>query len=157
MKSIVVNAWRWLAAACVLVLLAACEPIPVITYSPTTVYANEPVSFDGTETILSNYPSDNTVKTYRWSFGDGATARGSTVTHTYTSAGSYRVTLTVTDTAGREGSASENITVRIGSSSTTGSSTDSSNDDTSTSDDDSMDSEDDTDTSDDQDDLVLPK
>ncbi len=38
--------------------------------------------------------------TYAWSFGDGTTATGPTVRHTYASAASYTVCLTVTDTAG---------------------------------------------------------
>lgn len=38
--------------------------------------------------------------TYAWDFGDGATATGQSPAHTYTAAGSYTVSLTVTDGTG---------------------------------------------------------
>ena len=38
--------------------------------------------------------------TYTWSFGDGTTAKGATVSHTYKSAGTYTVTLKVADKDG---------------------------------------------------------
>jgi PKD repeat protein len=44
---------------------------------------------------------DGRIVSYRWRFGDGATGRGSAPAHTYRRAGTYRVTLIVTDSAGR--------------------------------------------------------
>ena len=41
--------------------------------------------------------ADGDALTYAWSFGDGATATGRTVTHAYAASGSYAVTLTVGD------------------------------------------------------------
>jgi PKD repeat protein len=41
--------------------------------------------------------SDGTVVSWSWDFGDGASANVQNPTHTYTSAGSYQVTLEVTD------------------------------------------------------------
>lgn len=38
---------------------------------------------------------------YTWNFGDGATASGPSVRHTYTSTGSYTLTLTASSTSGR--------------------------------------------------------
>lgn len=43
---------------------------------------------------------DGTVASYAWNFGDGTTATGVRPSHAYASAGSYAVTLTVTDNAG---------------------------------------------------------
>jgi len=40
---------------------------------------------------------DGTITSYYWDFGDGNSASSSTVSHTYISAGTYNVTLTVTD------------------------------------------------------------
>lgn len=53
---------------------------------------------------------DGTITAYSWSFGDGTTAAGSTASHTYTAAGTYTVTLTVTDNSGATGSATTSVT-----------------------------------------------
>ena len=44
--------------------------------------------------------SDNDALTYAWNFQDGTSAQGSGVQHTFTVAGTYRVSLTVTDARG---------------------------------------------------------
>jgi PKD repeat protein/heme-degrading monooxygenase HmoA len=62
-------------------------------YSGTT---GLPVSFDGSR---SSDP-DGTIVSYDWNFGDGHTGSGVTLTHTYSAAGLYTVTLTVTDSTG---------------------------------------------------------
>lgn len=54
---------------------------------------------------------DGTIAAYRWNFGDGATATGVTATHTYAAAGTYPVTLTVTDNGGRTSSTSHQVSV----------------------------------------------
>jgi PKD repeat protein len=43
---------------------------------------------------------DDAIVNYAWSFGDGTSASGLTVSHTYPKAGVYTATLTVTDNAG---------------------------------------------------------
>lgn len=43
-------------------------------------------------------PDESIVSTYRWAFGDGTTATGKEVAHTYDAGGDYEVTLTVTYT-----------------------------------------------------------
>lgn len=53
-------------------------------------------SFDGT----GSKDGDGTIASYAWTFGDGGTATGASPTHTYASAGTYSVTLTVTDNGG---------------------------------------------------------
>ncbi|MDD5264150.1 MAG: PKD domain-containing protein [Candidatus Bipolaricaulis sp.] len=60
---------------------------------------NVPVTLDG----LSSRSEGGKIVRYEWSFGDGSTTSGPTVTHTYYSAGTYLVTLTVTDEAGGVG------------------------------------------------------
>jgi PKD repeat protein len=53
---------------------------------------NIPVAFDG-----SGSSDDGTIVSYVWDFGDGSTDTGPTPTHTYTQAGKFPITLTVTD------------------------------------------------------------
>jgi PKD repeat protein len=63
--------------------------------------------------------------TYAWSFGDGGTSTSATPSHTYASANSYAVTLTVTDPSGATALATHNVSVVlpsirfVGASSTT--------------------------------------
>jgi RHS repeat-associated protein len=64
----------------------------------------------------SSYDPDGSVVSYSWSFGDGGMASGVAPTHAYTAAGSYTVTLTVTDNLGAHGSASTTISVSSSSS-----------------------------------------
>jgi PKD domain/Divergent InlB B-repeat domain len=53
--------------------------------------------------------ADGAIASYAWSFGDGASASGKTVSHTYARAGSYTVSLTVTDNAAATDSASKAV------------------------------------------------
>ena len=54
---------------------------------------NDQILFDGSNSI----DDDNEQLRYKWDFGDGSSGDGITIVHTYTSAGIYQVTLTVTD------------------------------------------------------------
>ena len=49
--------------------------------------------------------------TYAWDFGDGATGTGVTASHTYASAGTYTVGLTVTDNGGLTDTITHDVTV----------------------------------------------
>lgn len=62
-------------------------------YTPSLPYVNETVAFNAS----SSTPEGGTIVSYLWDFGDGNTASGVTVNHTYTTYGTYLVTLTVTD------------------------------------------------------------
>lgn len=64
------------------------------------------ISFDGTGSS-----SDTAIADYAWDFGDGGRGSGSNPNHTFAAAGTYPVTLTVTDDRG--GSASCVQTVRV--------------------------------------------
>jgi PKD repeat protein len=79
----------------------------VIT-SSTSVTTGTPVAFSGTS---STAPGGSTITSYAWSFGDGATATGATASHAFAVSGSYLVTLTVTDSAGHQGTATQTVTV----------------------------------------------
>jgi chitodextrinase len=93
-------------------LLVACNPIAIISFSPSEPRVGQEVEFDGAGTLISSMPAGAKAVTYEWNFGDNKTGRGETATHTYTRTGTFRVTLTVTDSAGRSGTTTEVITVR---------------------------------------------
>ena len=54
---------------------------------------------------------DGTINSYAWTFGDGGTSTGSMTYHNYATAGTYPVTLTVTDDRGASSSTSRSVTV----------------------------------------------
>ena len=75
--------------------------------SDQTVNASEIVYFD------AGGSSDNVgVVSFEWDFGDGQTGMGETVTHIYSSPGTYTVTLTVQDAAENAGSDTVTVTVQ---------------------------------------------
>ncbi|MDA1093838.1 MAG: PKD domain-containing protein [Acidobacteria bacterium] len=51
------------------------------------------------------------IVSYAWTFGDGGTASGATVSHGFDVAGSYQVTLTITDDRGAVGTTTNAVTV----------------------------------------------
>jgi subtilisin family serine protease len=55
--------------------------------------------------------SDGTVVAWNWNFDDGQTSTAQNPSHSFDVAGTYNVSLTVTDDAGDTGSTSQNITV----------------------------------------------
>lgn len=63
-------------------------------------------TFDGS----GSSDSDGTIVGYSWNFGDGGTASGIVASHSYASAGTRTVTLTVTDNAGATGSTARSVT-----------------------------------------------
>ena len=76
---------------------------PIANAGPNLVCcANKLNSFDGT----GSSDADGDTLTYMWNFGDGETAEGATTTHTYTKAGTYKITMTVDDNTGSKCSTS---------------------------------------------------
>jgi PKD repeat protein/C1A family cysteine protease len=68
-------------------------PVAQATGTPLSGTAPLTVFFSST----GSSDPDGSIVSYDWDFGDGTSATGATVTHTYLSAGNYGVTLTVTD------------------------------------------------------------
>jgi PKD repeat protein len=82
-------------------------PTASFTADPTSGEAPLVVSFDA---AASSDP-DGTIASYTWDFGDGSTGTGATISHDYTAAGIYPVTLAVTDDGGATDTAMATITV----------------------------------------------
>ena len=81
--------------------------------APTAVIG---VDVDGLKATFSGTGSSDTdgqVVSYAWDFGDGTTSTSASPVHTYTGAGSYTVSLTVTDDQGSTGSAQRAVTVAV--------------------------------------------
>jgi PKD repeat protein len=96
---------------------------PRFTFSPGEPEAHTPVQFNGSASCAGpvNPESDDpcpvghgAIVEYRWSFGDGSTAQGAVVSHTFDDPQTYGVTLTVTNDRGGSGSLTQAVTVGAG-------------------------------------------
>jgi PKD repeat protein len=84
------------------------SPVPVITFSPGAPRVGATVTFDATGTSTTG---GATITSFAWTFGDGASSTGSTVSHAFATAGSFTVRVVATDNQGRTGSATVTVTV----------------------------------------------
>jgi hypothetical protein len=82
-------------------------PSAVFSKSPDSVKVGETVYFNGG---LSS-DLDGRVVNWEWNFGDGATARGEKANHVYAKAGTYTVTLKITDDDGGSNACEETVTI----------------------------------------------
>lgn len=82
------------------------------TPDPPTGIASFTVYFDASDSSVVSDCSACSIVSYGWNFGDGTpNGTGMTTSHTYVAAGTYTVILTVTDSNGNMGYASETIKV----------------------------------------------
>ncbi len=79
------------------------------TNGPYTGAPKVSIEFSGT----ASHDPDGIIISYRWSFGDGATAEGTTAAHSYSHAGVYQVSLTVTDNFGLSDTDTTDATITI--------------------------------------------
>jgi PKD repeat protein len=87
---------------------------PPANQAPTVEIAADPAG--GTAPLKVNFSAagldpDGDALSYVWSFGDGGAAGGPKVSHTFTQAGSYTVTVTVKDAHGNTGTKSLTLVV----------------------------------------------
>ena len=100
---------NWSAPASFIVTVNNTLPVARFRVDRAQGGAGRTFVFDGSGTSDIDDPVENL--SYRWDFGDGATAEGINVSHTYSVVGGYQVTLTVEDGAG--GRASRSATVQV--------------------------------------------
>jgi len=78
----------------------------VSSYTPAV---NDVVTFYGT---ASHAPAGHAIVSWAWDMGDGEHKSGSVVSHDFVAAGTYNVTLTVTDDTGQTASVTQAIIVQ---------------------------------------------
>jgi PKD repeat protein len=82
---------------------ATSPPTAAFTASTLGPQVNQAVNFNAG---ASTAAPGRAIASYSWNFGDGATGSGINVTHAYAAAGSFTVTLTVTDDLGQKNTTS---------------------------------------------------
>jgi PKD repeat protein len=87
------------------------KPLAVISNMPgcAGVKVGTPITLDGS----CSRAAEGTIVRYKWDFGDGETAVGAIVTHTYQQTGRFRVTLTVNDDSGNQATAYGSPTIYV--------------------------------------------
>ena len=84
-------------------------------FSPTTPSINQDVTFTAIATAVPGPGGPGTAPvqgaTYNWDFGDGTTGMGVSTTHRFTRAGTFAVTLRVTNDAGLTATTTRQLTV----------------------------------------------
>ena len=104
-------------------LLAAAKPIKPIKSSPIRGRTRQipnaapTAAFSATVSNLSlavdaagSSDPDGTIAAYAWNWGDNTTGTGRTASHSYSTAGSYQVSLTVTDDRGARTTTTRSVT-----------------------------------------------
>lgn len=92
-------------------ITAVAGPTAAFTASPLTVGVGERVNVDASASTPTH---DRDLIEFNWSWGDGRTSSGKLQSHTYSQAGSYTITLTVVDSTGRTGTATQQVQVGAG-------------------------------------------
>ena len=85
--------------------------VPAINAPPVASFTSSANGLDASFDGSASSDPDGSIATYSWDFGDGSTGTGVAPTHTYAIAGTFDVTLTVTDVGGAVDSTTESITV----------------------------------------------
>jgi PKD repeat protein len=88
-------------------------PVANFTFEPTDASVMDLISFDASTSRLANAPCLAGCS-YSWDFGDGSSGTGLGVSHAFSSAGVFNVTLTVTSlAAGTTGSVTKPVRIAV--------------------------------------------
>jgi PKD repeat protein len=90
-------------------------PVANFSATPSTTTTGTPIALSA----ATSFDPDGSIVGYAWTFGDGTTGSGVTVSKSYATAGTYTVTLTVTDNGGLTGTTTGTVTITSGGGSTT--------------------------------------
>ena len=90
-------------------------PVAAMNVTPSTGTAPVNVTVDSS----ASYDPDGSIASRTITFGDGASIAAATATHTYSAAGTYVVTLKVTDNLGMSSTATKTVTVTAATPTTT--------------------------------------
>jgi PKD repeat protein len=108
--------------------ISPATPTPSFTWAPLPVSLNIPVTFDasgscpGLPVIPIPAPpalpvcqpsTSAAVASYAWTFGDGGTGSGKTVSHTFKALGTFSVTLTIVNSTGGTASLTQPVTIAV--------------------------------------------
>ena len=85
------------------------EPLP--NKAPTAAFTFSCTGLGWTFDAAASTDEDGAIADYAWDFGDGATGSGRTASHDYGSAGTYRVSLVVTDNGNDQGTKGRDVAV----------------------------------------------
>jgi PKD repeat protein len=102
--------WSNASTSCVM-NYGATAPTAAFTYTPGSPTALDPVSFNSSGSHDNN--TGGSITGYTWDFGDGGSSSSANPSHTYSSAGTYTVKLTVQDSAGLTNSQTQTVTVGL--------------------------------------------
>jgi PKD repeat protein len=88
----------------------ATSPTATFTFTPEAPEVTQVVVFDASASTDEGTLCASAC-TYSWNFGDGGSGSGQVTTHTFSSAGTFAVTLTVTDSTGAAGTSVQGVEV----------------------------------------------
>jgi len=91
------------------ILPPASTPTASFTVTPTPVQMNVRSTFDASASVPGQGAS--AITSYTWTFGDGGTASGKTVTNSYATIGTFSVSLTVTNDRGLSATSVQSVSV----------------------------------------------
>ena len=86
-------------------------PPPPANIAPTASFTASVAGLSVATNSAASTDSDGTIVSRVWNFGDGSTATGTTASRTFAAAGTYTVTLTVTDDDGATSTTAQQVTV----------------------------------------------
>ena len=89
-------------------IVVRAPPIASFTATPNPTVVGASVTFNAS----ASRDPDGNIATYRWDFGDSTNGSGAITTHPYTIAGTYNVTLNVTDNDALNGTAYHDVVVQ---------------------------------------------